>query len=208
MPDEQFMKYIIMCGGPSSLWEKPKQLYKIDGKPLVERTIDLLRKREIRVSDIAITSTNKIFGRYAQLIEYNSNKDPYYWVDAFYPTDEPVTYLFGDVLYSPRAIDIIIDTPTEDIEFFGSARPFSALYTKEYAEPFAFKVVNQEHFKQAIERTKWLSDNGAFARHPIAWELWQVIKGTPLNTIFVNYTTINDYTRDFDDESEYESYKG
>ena len=59
MPDEQSMKYIIMCGGPSSLWEKPKQLYKIDGKPLVERTIDLLRKRGIRVSDIFITSTNK-----------------------------------------------------------------------------------------------------------------------------------------------------
>jgi hypothetical protein len=198
------MKYIIMCGGPSSLWKKPKQLYKIDGKPLVQRTIGLLKERGIK--DIAITSTNKVFRKYAPLIEYNSNKEPYFWVDAFYPTDEPVTYLFGDVLYSPRAIDIIVDTQTDDIEFFASARPFSALYTKEYAEPFAFKVVNQEHFRQAIDKIKWLSDNGVFARHPIAWELWQVIKHTQLNTIFVNYTVINDYTRDFDDESEYSDY--
>jgi len=32
------------------------------------------------------------------------------------------------------------------------------------------------------------------------WELWQVIKDTPLNKInYKNYTVINDYTCDIDD---------
>ena len=42
-----------------------------------------------------------------------------------------------------------------------------------------------------------------FIRHPIAWELWQIIKQTPINYIdYKNYTVINDYTCDIDWEDQ------
>ena len=48
-----------------------------------------------------------------------------------------------------------------------------------------------------------------FDRHPIAWELWQVIKNTELNKIdYSNYTVINDYTCDIDKPEDAEKLEG
>ena len=121
------------------------------------------------------------------------------WLNAFYFTSYPVCYIFGDVVFSPNAIKKIVETPTDDVEFFASAPPFSTDYFKPYAEPFAFKVVDTEHFKFAVRLTKRFEQEKRFKRDPIAWELWQVIRQTPLNQIdYTNYTAINDYTCDID----------
>lgn len=199
------MKYIIMCGGTYKHWETPRQLLRINGEPIVARTIRLLR--EGGIDDIAISSNNPIFEQFGVPVlkhdnryearasnDYNNN-----WVDAFYPTHEPVCYLFGDVVYSPEAIKTIIGTDTNDIEFFASSPPFAPEYSKRWAEPFALKVVNTDHLKHAIYITKQYADMGLFKRPPIMWELWQVIQATPLNHIdYGNYTAINDYTCDVD----------
>ena len=199
------MKYIIMCGGTYKKWETPRQLMKICGEPIVARTIRLLKEQGI--DDIAISSNNPIFEQFGVPVLNHDNDfivskelDAIgYWVDAFYPTDEPVCYLFGDVVYSPQAIKTIIETETDDIEFFASAPPFSEDYIKPWAEPFALKVVNTDHLKHAISLTKQYAERGLFKRHPIMWELWQVIQATPLNHIdYGNYTAINDYTCDVD----------
>ena len=126
-----------------------------------------------------------------------------YWFEAFYLTDEPTCYLFGDVVYSPEAIRKIIETDTDDIEFFGSAPPYDERYIKSWPEPFAFKVVNTDHLKQAIIDCRKYADLGYFWRRPIAWELWTVIKNGELtkkrpNVYETNYTIINDYTCDVD----------
>ena len=199
------MKYIIMCGGTYIKWETPRQLTKIRGEPIVARTIRLLR--ENGVSDIAISSNNPIFEQFGVPVLRHDNgmvvteelNVKGYWVDAFYPTDEPVCYLFGDVVYSPEAIKTIIGTETDDIEFFASSPPFAPEYIKPWAEPFALKVENTDHLKHAVCITKQYADMGLFKRHPIMWELWQVIQATPLNHIdYGNYTVINDYTCDVD----------
>ena len=199
------MKYIIMCGGTYKKWETPRQLFPINGEPIVARTIRLLR--ENGVEDIAISSNNPIFEKLGVPVLKHENSMVVsetlnvsgYWVDAFYPTDEPVCYLLGDVVYSPEAIKTIIETETDDIEFFASAPPFAPEYSKPWAEPFALKVINTDHLKHAICITKQYADMGLFYRHPIMWELWQVIQATPLNHIdYGNYTVINDYTCDVD----------
>lgn len=199
------MKYIIMCGGTYKKWETPRQLFPINGEPIVARTIRLLR--ENGVEDIAISSNNPIFEKLGVPVLKHENSMVAsetlnvsgYWVDAFYPTDEPVCYLFGDVVYSPEAIKAIIETDTDDIEFFASSPPFAPEYIKLWAEPFALKVVNTDHLKHAICITKQYADMGLFKRPPIMWELWQVIQATPLNHIdYGNYTAINDYTCDVD----------
>ena len=185
------MKYIILAG--RSITNPPKQLLKVGGEVIIERTKRLLRL--IGETDVMVSSMNPLFDKYGRL-EYDSSGD---WVNAFPPMEVPVTYIFGDVYFSPEAIKKIVETKTESIEFFASAPPFGEHYPKTWAEPFAFKVVDYEFFQKCIKEVKRLKREGAFKREPIAWELWQVIKGTPLNEFdYTNYTAINDYTCDVD----------
>lgn len=191
------MKYVIQCGcdidNPA-----PKHLNIVNGETVIGRTIRLLN--ELGITDLYLSTNNPLFEQFGLPMLHHDNL--YFgsggvWSDGFYPFDEPVCYIFGDVVFSPEALKIIIETETDDVEFFASAPPFAENYIKPYAEPFAFKVVNQDHFKQALVKVRELRDQ--FNRPPIAWELWQVIKGTPINIIdYTNYTVINDYTCDVD----------
>ena len=199
------MKYIILCGGVYDKWKEPKHLTKINGEPIVERTIRLLRENGVR--DIAISSNDPRFEQFGVPVLRHHN--PYHlkegedaktpWLDAFYPMETPVCYIFGDVVFSPEAIKTIVETPTDSIQFFASAKPLPPIYPKRWAEPFAFKVEDTAQFFAAIEKTKELEKEGAFWRQPVAWELWQVIKGTALGVVnYTNYKIINDYTCDVD----------
>lgn len=211
------MKYIIMCGGKYREWETPRHLVKINDEPLVARTIRLLR--ECGVDDIAISANDKVFEQFGVPVlrhdnDYDAGDDGVtgYWSSAFYPTDEPVCYIFGDVVFSPQAIRTIVRYQTDDVMFFGSKKPFAPEYPKRHEEPFAFKVANTEHFRQAIEEHKRLADSGTYYRKPIAWELWFLICGEdPAEGMRhlpdSNYVGINDYTCDIDEPSDVSRYK-
>ena len=208
------MKYIIMCGGTYRKWEQPRQLIRIRGEPIVARTIRLLR--EAGIDDIAISSNNDIFEQFGVPVLKHENgfvvKSPWNvdgtWVDGFYLTDEPVCYIFGDVVFSPEAIQTIVETETTRIQFFASAPPFAPEYPKRWAEPFALKVWNTDHLKDAIHSLKWFESQGMFNRPPIMWELWSVITGNDLNSIdYTSYVAINDYTCDIDDPKDADLFK-
>ena len=195
-----------MAGGQYKGFDKPRQLIEIGGEPIVARTIRLLR--ENGVNDIAISSNLDGFKDFGVPVLKHNN--PYktadfdggtgYWVEGFYPVYAPVCYIFGDVVFSEEAIRKIVETDTKDIEFFASAPPFDPRFSKKWAEPFAFKVKDPYKFNLAISETMSLENKGYFKRRAIAWELWQVIKGTPLNLIdYTNYTIINDWTCDIDE---------
>lgn len=197
------MKYIIMCGGQYNGWETPRQMTLIHDEPVVARTIRLLK--EAGVDDIAISTNDIRFEQFGVPILFHENnfvgnaESGGSWVEAFYPSSDPVCYLMGDVVFSPAAIKKIVKTKTDSIQFFASAPPFSFDYIKPYAEPFAFKVQDQVKFRAAIEYVKANEDTGIFSRRPIAWELWQVINGENVRQInYHNYCVINDYTCDID----------
>lgn len=203
------MKYIIMCGGEYRNWPQPKQLSLIKDEPIIARTIRLLR--ENGVEDIAISSDNPVFEQFG--VPVLNHENTYvdhvsgFWADCFYPMSDPCCYIMGDVVFSPRAINTIVNTKTDDIEFFGSAKPFMEGYLKPWVEPFAFKVADQAHFRDAIEEMRHLHEvHQVFWRHPIAWELWEVIKKTPINKTITNYTVINDYTCDVDEPEDIEKF--
>ena len=202
------MKYIIMCGGNYKHWEKPRHLTLIKNEEIVARTIRLLRENGIE--DINISSNNPIFEKFGVPVLHHDNLyncrwrkiEEGNWFNCFYPTEEPTCYIFGDVVFSPEAIKTIIETETDDIEFFGSKPPFADNYIKTHEEPFALKVVNTKHLWEAIEKTKQLDKENKFWRKPIMWELWTVIKNTPLQKVKgefpADYVVINDYTCDID----------
>lgn len=208
-----------MCGGTYLRWKTPRHLTEINGEPIVERTIRLLHQNG--VYDIAISSNNRVFEGFG--VPVLTHKNNYIangmrdvkgdWFDAFYPTDFPVCYIFGDVVFSPEAIKTIVKTSTDDIELFGSAPPFAPEYPKDHIEPFALKVVDTYHFKKALKKTKELDAENAFWRKPLVWELYTVIKDLPLQKgpgeyDYTSYTVINDYTCDIDRRRDIKKYIG
>ena len=200
------MKYIIMCGG--TYGDSPKQLIEVLGERIIDRTIRLLRANGIPAKDIWISSNDERFdGLEAKRVVHQNDyvyghEERHCWLQAFYPMKEPVTYVFGDVYFSEKAIETIVETKTDSIMFFASAPPFPPVYMKRWAEPMAFKVMDPELFFKKIEECHRYDLEGRFHREAVSWELWQVIKGTPLNRIMFNYTAIRDYSCDVDDKKE------
>ena len=118
------MKYIIMCGGNYDNFQIPKQLSIVNGETLLERTIRLLKENGIE--DYYISSNNPIFESYGRVLhhentyKYDNGKIYGYWVDAYYPLDEPCVYLHGDVYYSEDAIKKIINLNPKVNTFIGN----------------------------------------------------------------------------------------
>ena len=197
-----------MAGGHYRKWDRPRQLIEYKGEPIIARTIRLLKENGIK--DIAISSNNDVFKDFGvPLLKHENDYDAWgyndntgYWCNAFYPTNDPACYVFGDVVFSDNAIRQIVNYKTDSIMLFGSKEPFASDYPKVYIEPFAFKVQDQNLLHWAIKEVKRLDSVGAFNRKPIAWELWSVICGTNPNTINNSYVAINDYTCDIDNPEE------
>lgn len=209
------MKYVIMCGGSYGNFKTPKQFAVIRGERLVDRTIRLLRERNIE--DIVITSNNPIFDSCGvPRVENNKNNFSQdkswtnikgWWLDAFYHFNEPTCYLFGDVCYSEKAIDTIISSVSDTALLFGSNPTSSEGYLiKTWYEPFAYKVFDYKSFYKGIEEVKKLYLEHKVSRHPIAWELYRHLNKLPINSrqFDKHFICINDYTTDIDNVNENE----
>jgi len=203
------MKYIILCDSDNvEPFIEPRQLAIVNGEQLVKRTIRLLKENGVK--DILITSHDKRFDDLGA-IRYEPKKNSYkgkeqigYWLDAF-PKElliEPITFLLGDVYFSEQAIKTIVETQTKFIMFFCTDRKlgYNDKYIKHHDEPFGFKVVSHELFKEHIDKVKKMYDEGKTRRHPIAWELYRSINELDVNKhiLTTNYTAINDETCDID----------
>ena len=205
------MLYIIMCGGYYPDFETPRQLLEINKETILGRTVRLLKEAGIDKDHIAISYHDPVFENYAleygNLMLLKQSEDAVTWekYDKIFPeVKEECCYIFGDVVFSPAAIKTIVETETDGIEFFASAWPFHEDYIKNWAEPFAFKVKDWERFHKSCRDARALYDNG-YLKRGSAWELWQVIQGTKLNTIIEDYKIISDYSCDIDKKSDLDS---
>ena len=200
------MKVIIMCGGVYDTFITPKQLSVINGEMLIYRTIRLLKENGIE--DISISSTDNRFDIFnvPRLEHENSYKFEGgivkgYWLDAYYPTDEPCIYLHGDVYYSEDAIKKIININPSENTFIGNEIAKNKEH-KNWGEPFGWIVVNQKEFRKGIEATKKLQDEGKLERgYAISWELYRVLNGLDPNKQYIideTYLSIDDETIDID----------
>ena len=210
------MKYIILADSKNTHeFETPRQLTKINGEPLVARTVRLLKQNGIK--DILITSHDKRFDnlgakRYEPL---HNDYDPFtlegYWLNA-YPEElltEPVCFLCGDVYFSEHAIKTIVKTQTDSTLFFCAFENDNPKYIKEWDEPLGYKVVDYELFKRKIAETKKLKDEKVCWREPVVWELYRVIQGQNVNEhkMTKGYLAINDESCDIDSVEDIELLK-
>ncbi len=201
------MKYVILCDSDNvEPFTEPRQLSLVNGEPLIKRTIRLLK--ENGVQDIVVTSHDKRFDdlgvvRHEPMQnDYKPRENKGYWLSAF-PVElmgEPVTFLLGDVYYSEKAMQTIVESNTDTVLFFCSYKNGDERYIKHHDEPFGFKVCDADLFKTHIERVKRMYDRGETGRHPIAWELYRSLNGLDVNrhVMTVNYIAINDETCDVD----------
>lgn len=200
-------KIIIMCGGVYDNFEKHKSLSVINGETLLERTIRLLKQNGIK--DIYISANNNYFD-YLQDIPKLKHKNTYkvengiikgYWVDAYYPTNEPIIYLHGDVYYTEDAIKKILELKPKVNTMIGNRWALNENHDK-VGEPFGWIVVDQKGFREAIDKCKKLQDEGKIDRgYAISWELYEVLNGYDINDFIITedtYLTIYDETDDVD----------
>lgn len=215
-----------MCGGTYNEFRVPKQLLKVNGEILVERTIRLLKENGIK--DIAVSTNNPAFDYLdVEILHDKNNQFEYFganenkasknsWLRAYYPVNEPVCYLHGDVYFSNEAIKTIINVKVKDTMFFCTFDWTDGEKDKRNykgREPFGYKVVNQKKFRNAINDLLKMVDDGKFKNGlpPICWHLYRYLNNleinynakewTEINNIFQtkgDYIVINDYTTDVD----------
>lgn len=198
------MRVIIMCGGTYSEFEKHKALSVVNGETLVERTIRVLKENGI--TDYYITG-NDDFKQYGKVLKHKNTykfedgKGSGYWVDAYYPTEEPVIYLHGDVYYTENAIKKILELNPKANTMIGNKYALNKEHIK-VGEPFGWIVIDQKEFRNAIDKTKKLQDEGKVERGiAISWELYEVLNGYDVNDFIITedtYLVIDDETDDVD----------
>lgn len=208
-------KYVILAYSNDKTFDIPRQMVEIEGEPLLKRTIRLLRENGIE--DITVTGKNESYKDLGvKLYSSKTNDFDYikrtgYWLNAFdYELmDEPVCFIWGDVYFSEEAIKTIVETDTDSSMFFCSYNNKSEYYIKEHDEPFAYKVVDTDLFKEHIEKVKKMKDEGLCCREPIIWEVYRSIHNQDINTheMTTDYVAINDITCDIDSACDVEKIK-
>ena len=202
------MIYVIMCGGEYGEFEKPKQLTLVNGKPNVQRTIEMLQA--CRIYDIYISSNDARFDGFGvprleheNTFKSHDGKLEGYWLDAFYPNfpeDTEVTFLFGDVVFTFEAIQKIINCDRKGNTLYGSAAAWNRDH-KNWGEPFAYVIRDYKTFMAGVSAVKKLQDEGKLKRHAIVWELYRYLNNLDVNVqqvVSKTFITINDGTDDID----------
>lgn len=192
------MKYIIMAAGLGTRWNNflgvPKHLIEINGETLLGRTTRLLK--ENGVTDYIITCADPRYNLYGPTIAQSKYDCE---IDRFeeYPTNDSICYLYGDVYYTENAIRTIVNTPTDDVLFFGHEW-----------EIFAIKIVNKALFFRCKSIVKQLYMTNQIGRC-IGWEVYRCMHNIPYeeHKITDRYIKILDGTDDIDYPHEYEECK-
>ncbi len=193
------MKYIIMADGRGTRWNNyggiPKYLLKVDGEVILERTIRLIRELGIE-DEIIITSHDPRceFTGARRYVPLNNNLE----IDRFtYELiEDSVCFLYGDTYYTEEAMKIIVDTPVEELIFFGSRKKI-----------FALKIGRAQIMKEHIQRIKDLYLKGSI-KECIGWEIYQSYMGLPFQErrITDKYILIEDRTCDFNEPKDYKGF--
>ena len=194
-----------MCGGKYKDFETPKQLSIVKGERIVDRTIRLLKENGVK--EIYISSNNSLFDS-CDAIRLENKENNFtqkeketigYWLDAFYPINEEVCYIFGDVYFTEEAIKTIVNYKTDNNILFGTSDALNK-YHNNWGEPFAYIVKDYKTFFKGIKEVKTMYDKGLIKRHPIVWELYRYLHNIDINTqrIVGDYVCIDDGTIDID----------
>lgn len=202
-------KIIICAAGKAKRWGNhkgsPKHLVNINGTPLIYRTIAqfqehgqiVLMANDKRYGEITVPTDETVFSGTAM------GQSRQFWSDG---TNNLI--LFGDVYFSDAAVTTIIETPPDDVKFFGR---LGRSPTGHGGELFGIMVPATAigRVLEAIEHVKTARMTGEIDRHS-GWEVFKQLNGFNLAAFqqskyatCSNFVEINDETDDFDSPKEY-----
>lgn len=181
------MKVYILANGEAKRWGNyrncDKQLIPINGEPLLNRTVRLLKAEGLKTKQIIICGKYKIKGSSNIITQAKTKREVFEEVSNL--SDEPFIILYGDCFYTEA---IIHDLLTKELKQYGewfniSPNPNTG---KKWAEGYAHKIVDVEWFKNQITElnqkianneisygTDWtihwwlLGERKDFDRHPV-----------------------------------------
>jgi choline kinase len=207
-------RVIILCDGRAERWSLPVPKHKtiINGEPLINRTVRLLKKN--RISDIWITShdsTYSIPGTKRFEPANNQYKIDQFWAcRSIWENQSRIIFLYGDVYFSEQAIETICDYCVDNYAYFQRTKG-SEITGKKCKEGFAFKVENIGKFKTACE---FLHNDAKSGLVEMNHNLSAYLEGMPRANYCLDYygigphgVEIDDETDDFDCESDVETWK-
>lgn len=194
------MDIFILAAGEQQRWsEYPiKQLLPIKGEPLILRTIRLLGRNR----PIVVTNRPEITG---QVRHWLAPKRRRWTTETLLSTSEKwyskqIVILLGDVLYSPRSLDLILSKQGR-FTVFGSSHEIFALsfYDKPRVIEAAKETIKQaargEHFGKLrnLYHTYYdIKDKNEYdTNHPHFEKI---------------HSSITDYVTDFDTPEQYEAF--
>lgn len=192
------MKYIIMCDGKGTRWNNykniPKHFIKINGEPLIKRTVRQLNEK-IKDPKIIITSHDERYDiKGATRYEPKNNNLE---IDRFTEEliEDNICFLYGDTYYPEETINTIINTKTQDILFFGNEKSIVAI-----------KIKDGKLFKKHVDHVRNLYINKKI-KNCKGWQVYQSFMNLEFDKkqIKDKFIIVDKNTIDFNTPKEYEN---
>ena len=214
------MRAIIIAAGDATRWGNylgvPKHLIPVDGEPIAERTIRLLKEQG--VSDIFLVGLDSDLYRLEgsklyvakKTLEY-AGADKFLSSQELWNTEGRTITLFGDVFFTEQAIDKIVNDTNKAWTVYG--RPTSSVITgKRYGEIFAHSFYPTD-ISRHREKLFYIIDlfNKKIIDRCIGWEHYRAMQGIvgediKKHKIYKEITIINDWTEDFDHPNDFDNF--
>jgi len=213
------MRAIIIAAGEATRWKNylrvPKHYISIDGEPIIERTVRLLRENGL--SDIFVVSKEyRVPGcvNYRPTLNYEQNVDADKFLSSkeLWNPDGRTVVFYGDVFFTEEAVGAIVGFEKAEWTLF--CRPDRSTFTgRPWGECFAqsFYPQDLERHEAALHRIVKLYKTGVIRRCG-GWEHYRAMVGRPdaeiqePHIMSTNYFTIDDFTDDFDLPKDYKMF--
>lgn len=202
-------RVVIMCAGDGERWGNylgvPKYLVRVGDEMLLQRTLRLLG--QAGVTDIWMTAKTpvKITGVKGIFVRKEGLEDRFTNALYVWDTNKDIVYLYGDVYYTEKAMNTILET-TGDFRAFG--RPGASTTTgKPHGEVFAIRFSDKKLAGDALTAMRNACMRGA-TRSLVGWTWYRQVEGAPLEQPFIGdrFVVIDDRTEDFDCPEDYERW--
>lgn len=206
-------RVIILAAGDNSRWqnfrETPNHLTKVEGKVLLERTVDQFLKYTDDVCVIGGSKDYVITGSSLYIV-----KSPHtQWGDCakflssknMWNANGRTVLVFGDTYFTSGAVKKIM-TDKSDYKFFLRTGP-SKLSGAKQKEMFALGF-SSAGSREVNQKLMHLVSTGN-CQHNAAWSLYIQMIGTTANGLFNNphFVEIDDWTTDFDTPEDLETWE-
>ena len=194
------MKTIILCAGKGDRYNRryPKSLESINGEMNYKRTINLLLKNNIEDVLVSTSKENTKFFDYSNKIVGSNKRE----IDRFRNLRDVINgealILYGDVVYHPDDIKLILNSLNKDILPFGR-KEGNTLTGKVYGEIMGVFIRDYKRFFKAVDDTAIYFEKGIIPRE-LTWEVMKVAK-------IEDFIELSLYSDDYDTVEEYEIIK-